>query len=47
MNPFTRAVKVQGVVSGRDGGFWVCFGTQSSFVGWPEIYITGTKVVLE
>jgi hypothetical protein len=30
-----------------DGGFWVFIGTQSSFAGQHEIYITGMKIVLE
>jgi hypothetical protein len=35
------------VISGPDGGFWVFIGTQSSFIGQHEIYITGMKLVLE
>lgn len=42
-------IKVQPVTLTTDteGGFWVFIGTQSSFVGQHEIYITGMKLVLE
>lgn len=33
--------------AGSDGGFWVFVGTQSSFVGQHEIYVTQMKLVLE
>lgn len=35
------------VSGGIDGSFWVFIGTQSSFPGQHEIYITGMKLVLE
>jgi hypothetical protein len=35
------------LTTGSDGGFWLFIGTQSSFAGQHEIYITGMKLVVE
>ena len=45
----TTTLKTQpaALTTDADGGFWVFIGTQSSFVGQHEIYITGMKIALE
>ena len=45
----TAAVKTQPttLTTDAEGGFWMFVGTQSSFAGLHEIYVTGMKIVLE